>query len=97
MTCNDHEWIVFAKWLHGERRLSLFPAGTIVKNSHHTQISDTQRARFEPMQNLSSGFVELSYVGVLTTTPGRQCAGVPNTTHGARTKCAQQNEKTGSF
>ena len=28
------------------------------------------------MQNLSSGFVELSYVGVLTTTPGRQCAGV---------------------
>ena len=45
------------------------------------------------MQNLSSGFVELSYVGVLTTTPGRQCAGVPNTTHGARTKCAQQNEK----
>ena len=48
---------VFVAWLTDERRLALFPAGTIVKDPHHRE-SLTRRAGFEPAQNLSSGLVE---------------------------------------
>ena len=47
----------FAVWLTDERRLALFPAGTIVRDPHHRE-SPTRRAGFEPAQNLSSGLVE---------------------------------------
>ena len=40
-----------------ERRLALFPAGTIVRHPHHRE-SLTRRAGFEPAQNLSAVFVE---------------------------------------
>ena len=40
-----------------ERRLALFPAGTIVRSSP-LRISDMPRAGYEPAQNLSSGLVE---------------------------------------
>ena len=33
------------------------------------QISDTARAEFEPLQKLSSGFVERSFALVITTAP----------------------------
>ena len=39
---NDKWWIVFVEWLTDERRLALFPTGTIVKDPHHLQ-SPTQR------------------------------------------------------
>ena len=35
-------WIVFVVWLTDERRLALFPAGTIVRDSHHLE-SPTRR------------------------------------------------------
>ena len=47
----------FVVWLTEERRLALFPAGTIVR-SLQSRISDTTLAGFEPAQNLSSGLVE---------------------------------------
>ena len=57
-------------WLIDERRLALFPAGTIVKDPHHRE-SLTRRAGFEPAQNLSSGLVERSCAVAITTTPQR--------------------------
>ena len=30
-------WIVFVVWLTNERRLALFPAGTIVRDPHHRE------------------------------------------------------------
>ena len=30
-------WIVFVVWLTDEKRLALFPAGTIVRDSHHCE------------------------------------------------------------
>ena len=51
-------WTVFVVWLTNERRLSLFPAGTIVKDPHHCQIPDTP-------------LVEWSCEVVITTTPRR--------------------------
>ena len=50
-------WIVFVVWLIGERRLALFPTGTIVRDPHHRE-TPTRRTGFEPGQNLISGFVE---------------------------------------
>ena len=41
------------------RCLALFPAGTIVIDSHHRTLS--QRAGFEHALNLSSGLIECSY------------------------------------
>ena len=61
-------WIVFVVWLTDERRLTLFPAGTIVRDPHHRE-SPTRRAGFEPAQNLSSGLVEWSCAVVITNTP----------------------------
>ena len=49
--------IAFVLWLTNEERcLVLFPAGTIVRDPHHFE-SLTMQAGFEPVQNLSSGFV----------------------------------------
>ena len=42
------------------------------QRSSPSRTSDTERARFEPAQNLSSGFVEWSCAAVLTTTPRRK-------------------------
>ena len=64
----NHWWIVFVVWLTDERRLALFPAGTIVRDLHHRE-SPTRRAGFEPAQNLSLGLVEWSCAVVITTTP----------------------------
>ena len=51
--------IVFVVRLTDERRLVLFPAGTIVRDLHHlSPTSNTPRAGIEPAQSLSSGFVE---------------------------------------
>ena len=36
-TRNEWWWIVFAVWLTDERRLALFPAGTIVRDPHHRE------------------------------------------------------------
>ena len=52
----DDELLVWL-WLTDERRLALFPAGTIVRDLHHRE-SPTRRAGFEPAQNLSLGLVE---------------------------------------
>ena len=46
-------WIVFVVWLTDERRLALFPAGTIVRDPHHRG-SPTRR---EQGLNLRSGLV----------------------------------------
>ena len=64
-------WIVFVVWLTDERRLALFPTGTIIRDPHRRE-SHTPRAGFEPAQSLSSGLVELSSAVVITTTPRRQ-------------------------
>ena len=57
-------WIVFVVWSTDERRLALFPAGTIVRDPHHRE-SPTHR---EQGLNLSSGLVEWSCAVVITTT-----------------------------
>ena len=41
-------------WLTDERRLALFPAGTVVRDPPHRE-SRTPQAGFEPVQNMSSG------------------------------------------
>ena len=66
-------WIVFVVWLTDERRLALFPAGTIVGDPHPSpsRIFDKPRAGFEPAQNLSSGFVKWIIAVAMTTTPRR--------------------------
>ena len=70
VTCYSQWWIVFVLWLTDERRLALFPAGTIVRDPHHRE-SPTRQAGFEPAQNLSSGLVEWSCAVLITTTPRR--------------------------
>ena len=61
--------IVFVVWLTDERRLALFPAGTIVGNPHH----DESPTRHEKDLYLcrSSGFVKWSCAVEITTTPRR--------------------------
>ena len=66
-------WIVFVVWLTDERRLALFPAGTIVRDPHY-RACPTLRAGFESAQNLSLGLFEWSYAVVITTTPRRHCS-----------------------
>ena len=64
---NDDE-LFLVVWLTDERRwLALFPDGTIVRYRHHRE-SPTRRKQ---ELNLSLGFVEWSYVVVITTTPRR--------------------------
>ena len=43
--------------------------GMVDKRSPPSQISDTPRAKYEPVQNLSSSFVDWSCAVVITTTP----------------------------
>ena len=45
-------------WLTDERRLALFPTGTIVRDPRNHE-SLTRRAGFEPAQNPSSDLVEI--------------------------------------
>ena len=51
---DDDDELFFLVWLTDERRLALFPSGTIVRVPHHRE-SPTCR---EQDLNLSSGFVE---------------------------------------
>ena len=66
-------WIVFVVRLTEERHLALFPAWTIIRDPHYRKslTSDPRRARFEPVQNQSSGLIEWSYAVVINTTPQR--------------------------
>ena len=55
-------------WLTDKRCLALFQLGHYQRFSS-LQISDTPQVGFEPMQNLSSGFVEWRCAVMTTTTP----------------------------
>ena len=52
------------------KEFSLISSWDHCQKSPALQVSDTPRAAFEHVQNLSSGFVEWSYAVVITTTPG---------------------------
>ena len=52
-----------------ERHLHLIPSCDHCQRYSPLQISDTSQAGFEPAENLSSDFVELSCAVVVTTTP----------------------------
>ena len=49
--------VVFAEWLADERRLCLIFSRDHCQKSSPSRISNTPRARFEPVQNLNSVFV----------------------------------------
>ena len=53
---DDDDRYFFAQWLTDKRSLVLFPAGTIVRDSHYRKICDTLQAGFQPALNHSSGF-----------------------------------------
>ena len=57
-------------WLTDEKYLALFSAGVIIKFSP-SRISDMLRTGFEPLESLILGFVEWSFLVMITTTP--QC------------------------
>ena len=64
-------WIVFVVWLTYERRLALFPVGTIVRDPHHLKSPIRRHAAgFQPVQNLSSGVSEWICAVEITITPG---------------------------
>ena len=63
MIIYDDELFLFSEWLTLERRLALFPAGTIVRDS------DNRKSFTRREQNLNSGFRELSCAVVIITTP----------------------------
>ena len=60
------------------RKASLISSRDHCQRSSPSRVSDTPWAGFEPAQNLSSGFVELSCTVVITTTPRRQ---IQNSNH----------------
>ena len=62
--------IVFAIWMSDEKLLALFPTWHC-QRSFPVRIFDTLWARFEFVQNLSSGLVEWNYAVVITTRPRR--------------------------
>ena len=67
---NEHVWwIVFVVWLTDKRRLVLFPAGTIARDSHHRE----SLTHHEQDLNLPRtwGLVKWSCAVVITTTPWR--------------------------
>ena len=66
---NDDEWWwnVFEVWLTDEWHLALFPAGTIVRDSHHLE-SPTSCKQDLNLPRTCSGFVKWSCAVVLTTT-----------------------------
>ena len=44
-------WIAFSVWLTNERRLALFPAGTIVIDPHHEQDLNFHRTWVQALLN----------------------------------------------
>ena len=50
--------IIFAEWLTNEWPEALFTAGTIVRDSLYHKSPTWLQAGFEPVINVSSGFVE---------------------------------------
>ena len=69
---DSHAYILVMNFFCGigdqQKVLSFIPARTIVRDSP-MQIFDWLQARFEPMWKLSPGFIEWSFVVVITTTP----------------------------
>ena len=68
-SCKQREWwwwwwIIFVVWLTDERRLALFPAGTIVRDPYHRE-SPTRRD--QGLNLPSSGLVEWSCAVLITT------------------------------
>ena len=63
-------WIVFVVWLIDERRLALFPVGTIVRDLHHLE-SPTCSQQDLNLCRTQFRLVEWSYAVVITTTPQR--------------------------
>ena len=54
-----------------QKEFSLISSQDHCQRYSSSQISNMPRAGFEPIQNLSSGFVKWSYAVVITTTPWR--------------------------
>ena len=61
----------FCRMVDRQKLLSLIPIRDHCQSFSPLQISDILRAGFQPVQNLSSGFVESSCAVVVTTTPRR--------------------------
>ena len=61
----------FCSMVHPRKTFSLVSNQNHCQRSSPTQISNTPQTGFEPVQNLSSGFIEWSCVVVITTTPRR--------------------------
>ena len=59
----------FCGMVDRQKAFSLISSRDHCQRSSPSWISDMLRARFEPVQNLSSGFVEWSCAVVITTTP----------------------------
>ena len=59
----------FVVWLNDEKRLALFLAGTIVRDTHYCE--SPPQAGLELAQNLSSGLFQLNWAAVIITTPLR--------------------------
>ena len=68
----------FCGMVDWRKEFSLISSWDHCQRSSPLQISDTPRAEFEPVQNLSSGLVEWSCAVVITTTPQN----MPNITLG---------------
>ena len=66
-TVADDEW--FCGMVNRGKASSLISSRNHCQKSSPSQISDMPRERFEPVQNLSSGFVEWSYPVMITTIP----------------------------
>ena len=59
----------FCGMIDRRKAFSLISSRDHCERSSQSRISDTLQAGFETAQNLSSGFVEWSFVVVITTTP----------------------------
>ena len=68
----EWRWIVFCRMVERRKASSLISSRDHCQRFLPSQISNTSRARFEPGQNLGSGFVEWSCAVAITTTPRRQ-------------------------
>ena len=61
----------FYGMVHERKAFSLISRRDHCQRSSPSRISDTRRVGFEPLQNVSSDFVERSCEVVITTTPRR--------------------------
>ena len=61
----------FCGMVDGRKAFCLISSRDHCQRSSASRISDTPRAGFEPAQNLSSGLVEWSCAGAITTAPRR--------------------------